>query len=211
MLPDIFPTMWITRRSLPLSNPSRNSKFSRPSSLGARRWLAKPLLIVFIGCGLCTSLVHGFEINNCGQRFLLTAIPNGKSGRCPTRLTRNLWEKTDDLLLNPKIRTSSLHFRKDGDDDDDESSHPSGVRFPFPFLTVALPLVGLVAFWPFLAFFRDTNDPTSGFDIDMFMALKGILETNNSNDVAGMSEASILELPPLSPAERLVDAIFGPP
>ncbi len=75
----------------------------------------------------------------------------------------------------------------------------------FPFLTVALPLVGIVALWPLLALLRDTNDPTSGFDIDMFMALKGILDS--SSDV----HDNILELPPLSPAERLVDAIFGPP
>ena len=76
-----------------------------------------------------------------------------------------------------------------------------------PFLTMAIPVVSLLAFWPLLALLRDTNDPTTGFDIDMFMALKGILDTTSESNLSG----DILELPPLSPAEQLVDAIFGPP
>ncbi|KAG7374370.1 hypothetical protein IV203_013465 [Nitzschia inconspicua] len=75
------------------------------------------------------------------------------------------------------------------------SSTPS-----FPFLSAAIATIGFVLFWPLLAFVRN-----SYFDVDMFMALKAIL------DDTSMDENSIIELPPLSPAERLVDAIFGPP
>ena len=46
---------------------------------------------------------------------------------------------------------------------------------------------------------------TIDVDVDMFMALKGILDAPTSDNI------EIMELPPLSPAERLVDAIFGPP
>jgi hypothetical protein len=92
-----------------------------------------------------------------------------------------------------------LSARKDPNDDDTSST---------PFLTLALPLVALLALWPLLALFRDTNDPTSGFDIDMFMALKGIMDSGNA---ALQYDGEIFELPPLSPAEQLVGAIFGPP
>jgi hypothetical protein len=73
------------------------------------------------------------------------------------------------------------------------------------FLPLAGSAVLFVAFWPLLALLRDTNDPTAGFDIDMFMSLKGILES------APQDNLDILELPPLSPGERLVEAIFGLP
>ena len=93
----------------------------------------------------------------------------------------------------------------DGDDDggDDEKEWQDT---PSPsIVTVGVAAVAFVAFWPLLALLR-VNGPTAGFDIDMFMALKGILDT--SPDM-GLDE--IYELPTLSPAEQLVGAIFGPP
>lgn len=59
-----------------------------------------------------------------------------------------------------------------------------------------------VSFWPLLALLRSTTSPIDGFDIDTFMALKGIMADTDS---------TIVELPSLSPAEQLVGAIFGPP
>lgn len=114
----------------------------------------------------------------------------------------------------PRGDTTRLFSRKgNGDDDDNDSSSNVDNSNAFPFLAVVLPLVGLVTLWPLLALFRDTNDPTSGFDIDMFMALKGILGSNE--DDLGMGRMgnvdTIMELPSLSPAEQLVGAIFGPP
>lgn len=75
----------------------------------------------------------------------------------------------------------------------------------FPILPAAVATLALVLFWPLLAFFR-----SAVFDVDMFMALKGILDERPAGyDYGG--DSNIVELPPLSPAERLVDAIFGPP
>ena len=64
-----------------------------------------------------------------------------------------------------------------------------------------------VAFWPLLALLRSTTSPIDGFDVDMFMALKGIMDTAPLTD----TDSTIVELPSLSPAEQLVGAIFGPP
>ena len=89
-----------------------------------------------------------------------------------------------------------------GRNEDDEISN-------LPFMTLALPIVGILALWPLLAVVWDANDPTNGFDIDMFMALKGILDPASTPGVEDLD--GILELPPLSPAEQLVGAIFGPP
>ena len=76
-------------------------------------------------------------------------------------------------------------------------------------VSLAVVAVAVVSFWPLLALFRDTNDALYGFDIDMFMALKGILDSGSTNLDAYYDD--IVELPQLSPAEQLVGAIFGPP
>jgi hypothetical protein len=106
-------------------------------------------------------------------------------------------------LIAPASLSPPLLARRDPNNDDDDNLQSSSL----PFLTFAVPAVVIVAFWPLLALLRDTNDPTSGFDVDMFMALQGILDGGN---VATM-DGGIMELPPLSPAEQLVGAIFGPP
>lgn len=74
-------------------------------------------------------------------------------------------------------------------------------------VTGVFAMVLFVAFWPLLALLRSTASPIDGFDIDMFMALKGIIEPST---MAG-SDSTIMELPSLSPAEQLVGSFFGPP
>lgn len=68
--------------------------------------------------------------------------------------------------------------------------------------------IAFTAFWPFLAWVRYEN-PISYFDIDTYLALKGVM----ANDPGMMTNDApeILELPGLSPAEQLVAAFFGPP
>jgi len=88
--------------------------------------------------------------------------------------------------------------------------------------TVVISTILFVSFWPLLALLRTTswnNNPIDGFDIDMFIALKGIMDnaTPDSSmaigvglDAAADYNPVIMELPPLSPAEQLVGAFFGP-
>ena len=86
---------------------------------------------------------------------------------------------------------------------------PPPPSIPLSYLAIS---VVFVMFWPLLALLRAENyyygNPLAGFDVDMYMALKGILDSNNSMDM--MDQSTIMELPPLSIGERLVDAIFGP-
>ena len=120
-------------------------------------------------------------------------------------------------------RLISLESRSNENEDDDgqqpqQSQSPSPeARAPstsssFSDIFIGLPAaVAFVCFWPLLALLRASSDniynPITGFDIDMFMALKGILDDPR----AYSDDQIILELPPLSPAEQLVGAIFGPP
>lgn len=89
-----------------------------------------------------------------------------------------------------------------------------------PFLASALGISILLSTWPLLTFLRDVNSPTDGFDVDMFMALKGMLDNSSvgsdssNSDMSMLTDEnyrSIVELPALSPAEQLVGAVFGPP
>lgn len=83
------------------------------------------------------------------------------------------------------------------------SMPPQSLSIQAGFLATLL----FVAFWPLLALLRSTTSPIDGFDVDMFMALKGIMDTPPLMD----TDSTIVELPSLSPAEQLVGAIFGPP
>jgi hypothetical protein len=77
-------------------------------------------------------------------------------------------------------------------------SSPESLSIPVVLFATVL----FVSFWPLLALLRSTTSPIDGFDIDTFMALKGIMAD---------TDPTIVELPSLSPAEQLVGAIFGPP
>jgi len=105
----------------------------------------------------------------------------------------------------PTSTSSSRLWLENNEGNNDESQEierPAGLPLGAIGLTLAF-----VAFWPLLALVRTMNyDQTIGFDIDSYMALKEMLEVS---DVPSMDE--IKELPPLSPAEKMVGALFGPP
>lgn len=104
-------------------------------------------------------------------------------------------------------RGCSLNLTEKHDNDTDETPQTSPEGLP---VNVVVYTLAFVAFWPLLALVRASwtphHDQTIGFDIDSYMALKGMLDTSQVPD---MDE--IRQLPPLSPAEQLVGALFGPP
>lgn len=76
--------------------------------------------------------------------------------------------------------------------------------------------LAFISFWPLLAFLQ-VYLRNHEFDIDTYLTVKGILDAaapaDTTTTTATMWEdtsSGILELPPLSPAERLVDSLFGP-
>ena len=135
--------------------------------------------------------------SNCLIRFF-SAEEDGQDGG-------NDKEETDVRVESSAEESSTPPF----------STTISGKQFPsLPLSSLGIAIV-FVMFWPLLALLRADNsnfgNPIAGFDIDMYMALKGILDDNNSLTASTTDQpTTILELPPLSPGERLVDAIFGP-
>jgi hypothetical protein len=85
----------------------------------------------------------------------------------------------------------------------DSSSAPQ-MQLP-PKWKLALAYLGFISFWPFLAFVQ-VYLRTHEFDIDTYLTVKGLLDNIPVDDTS----SGIMELPPLSPAERIVDALFGP-
>lgn len=105
-------------------------------------------------------------------------------------------------FLTPSSRTR-LGLAENNDNNDGDDSPPETVPDGLPLNAVGYALA-FVAFWPLLALVRIWSQ--DHLDIDSYMALKGMMETS---DVPSMEE--IRELPPLSPAEQMVGALFGPP
>lgn len=112
----------------------------------------------------------------------------------------------DENQIKTRIKT-----KKDDDLSTSTSSLSTG--------TVVISTIIFVSFWPLLAVLRtitSNSNPIDGFDIDMFIALKGIMDNTTPDSIAGGLNAAadynpvIIELPPLSPAEQLVGAFFGP-
>jgi hypothetical protein len=132
------------------------------------------------------------------------------------------WQASSDFgslmtRSNPSIMTlfEGSEDNKEQDPDRQKMDITAAPALPLSYLAGA---VVFVMFWPILAvmrvYFGGSGSPLAGFDLDMFMALKGILDTG-PNDIMDTATAmygdTIMELPPLSPAEQLVGAIFGPP
>lgn len=72
--------------------------------------------------------------------------------------------------------------------------------------------LAFISFWPLLAAVQ-VYLRTHEFDIDTYLTVKGLLDTAappTFDDGSSSSDTTIMELPPLSPAERLVDSLFGP-
>jgi hypothetical protein len=143
-------------------------------------------LLLFVT--FCVGWLHGSHGFHVTTRRTRVVCQHFKDGHQKIKRSVQLWARTDD----------------DADDDDGDGNKSQETPTP-SFVPVGVAAVAFVAFWPLLALLR-VNGPTTGFDIDMFMALKGILDTSPD-----MGVDEIYELPALSPAEQLVGAIFGPP
>lgn len=120
-----------------------------------------------------------------------------------------------EIYSNNHYLNNKLQMVNDNNNDEkDEYQYDDP---PLPFLVPAILVTSVLALWPLLALLRDTNSPTDGFDVDMFMALKGMLGSGGNDMTTAVTDDyyyhgdTIIELPTLSPAEQMVGAIFGPP
>jgi len=104
------------------------------------------------------------------------------------------------------FKSREFHLRSNNNDYDEPP--------PGNYIKIILSTIAFITFWPLLAYLRyEAGDIVGdafghvGFDVDTFMALKDITNGNTNGDEIGQ----ILEIPTLSPAEKLVGALFGPP
>jgi hypothetical protein len=144
---------------------------------------------------LCLLLVLCF----CGgsNAFVVTSnvyLPPDRSISCMDLLPRQ-------HASLPRTNETIFLANKNGNNEEDD--------IPKFYIPVGIAFVAFVAFWPLLALVRINGfeNPVDSFDVDMFIALKGILESADRP----MMGSEIMELPPLTPAEQIVGAIFGPP
>jgi len=127
-------------------------------------------------------------------------------------------KKNDDDDNNNNNNNENQRIKTKNDDDLLTSTSTSSLSTG----TVVISTIMFVSFWPLLALLRTSswnNNPIDGFDIDMFIALKGIMDNTTPDssmaigvglDAAADYNPVIMELPSLSPAEQLVGAFFGP-
>ena len=128
-------------------------------------------------------------------------------------------KRDDDASSNEIVSTIIKEEGTTTQKEKDATAYPpptTPIEPPSP-VAVSIATILFVSFWPLLALLRTDTvfTPIDGFDVDMFMALKGILDASSSSsfpvdDYVG-GGGIITELPTLSPAEQIVGAIFGPP
>ena len=143
----------------------------------------------------------------------------------PSTTTTTLNRYRSNVVYYYNKYDSSLNSKPNNPLDENVDSHPSVATttttttdnyedikrmeemdpiYILPILTsVLLMSIGIL----YIGYIKFIN-PSSGIDVDFFMSLDETLNTNNNiND----EYESILALPPLTPAEKIVGALFGPP
>lgn len=123
-------------------------------------------------------------------------------------LSVTLFKDKKLIMIDPIVLAGAKQHDKEVDADLEEETDIMPVADnatempepPSPLLILAAYLA-FVSFWPLLAYVRQNFN----FDIDTFMTLSDMM------DGPDYDPETIMELPKLSPAEKLVDALFGPP
>jgi hypothetical protein len=155
--------------------------------------------------------------SSCGGAFVVTPSTRRVSSRISD------WQAPSNVgsamigsnpASTPLFESSQDNNHEQDPDRPKNDNTPVVPTLPLSYLAGA---VVFVMFWPTLAiirvYFGGSGSPLAGFDLDMFIALKGILDTSPNDGImdTAIYGDTIMELPPLSPAEQLVGAIFGPP
>jgi len=113
----------------------------------------------------------------------------------------------DDENKVDAIRSTSGSSSSDDDDDDDKNDAIVLDQKAREFRQLVPLWLAFVAFWPTLTAVRIFL-ATHEFDVDTYLTLQSVQQ--QAATLADGDVDMILELPPLSPAEQLVDAFFGP-
>ena len=111
--------------------------------------------------------------------------------------------KMNGIIYN-QSRCSRLSSLKMSNGDNEEGMDPIKI-LPIATLTT----IGLLALG---VLYTKMTNPVTDFDIDFYMAVDGVrdLNVNANGGMDALDADTIVGLPQLSPAEKLVGALFGP-
>lgn len=109
-------------------------------------------------------------------------------------------------IIHSKKRLSCLHAKSQDNDNLKKPKPNDGIDPVIILPSITIACIAILILWVLNA---KLSNPNAYFDVDFYMALDGIIGNPGSDTVD--SPESIVGLPPLSPAEQLVGAIFGPP
>lgn len=146
---------------------------------------------------------HYFVAVLCGL-LLLFPLQLVRSFAAFQRRNISMHRKYHSKLIYFPLNSNPNNFEKEEDTTDNnpqtiETQNEMDPIYILPISTTVLIGIGFLC----IGYIKMTN-PSSGIDVDFYMALDDILNKNNNDQ-------SILALPPLSPAEKIVGALFGPP
>lgn len=175
-------------------------------------------LLALASSAWCWSSVDSFVLTPPGRLSTLQWKRDGHVSTLST--TRVLYANKDDPSVDDEEKdnhTETITAPTTAELDDDKDTGPlpwipptTDMEFPPRWKLIAAYL-GFLSFWPLLAFVQ-LYLRNHEFDIDTYLTVKGLLDSaNTSPPMDDYGSSGILELPPLSPAERLVDSLFGPP
>ena len=158
---------------------------------------------------------EAFSINSQLKRLPVLIFPNRattfliESNRKPC--SRFTWNALTRLASEPGStnETESSSQEINSSEPLKETSSNEEILDPI-FILPSLTLVGL-ALLAAMVIFTNLSRPNSGLDVDLYMAIDGTLNSNSMGGGMGSQDESIIALPSLSPAEKLVGALFGPP
>lgn len=123
----------------------------------------------------------------------------GPSHVLPGRLLKRQSVEAKFACQNRRQTSRCLFLAKNNDSSGQEEALLAGIA------TCTI-LLAAITVWSNLS-----SDPAAQFELDFYTALDRMLDTASSVGGVVAQGDNIVELPPLSPAEQLVGAVFGPP
>ena len=144
-----------------------------------------------------------------------------RQNKCPTDYIHRILSKPQSkvLMANNNENGNESNYKNENTDNNNDNIDKSTKQqnekkdeildpiYILPITTTTIIIIGIC-----LILYNINTNPTTTFDIDFYMALDGTMNTNGGAGGAGNNgQEAIIGLPQLSPAEKIVGALFGPP
>lgn len=143
-------------------------------------------------------MVHGFQVD-LSQRTM---------GKFQNRSSNASLQSSHRRIRNYDRRRGNMMIDMSNNESGDQEKEIIDPIMILPIVTlVAIALLGMGVLYTKL------TNPVVDFDVDFYMAIDSVKDSTaglNSGGMDALDTDTIVGLPPLSPAEKLVGALFGP-